>query len=271
MLFRGERPVSRDAVSAVFRDAASALTHHHAIYGLGPGGEWRALANESEEARFTDLVVVLQLADMSGPVDSTEMRHFTDLVQRVSEATGRGFTFMAEVPQALEQARALAEFIRQHEKTMFLSVKPPEGETLPGRLVERGATSLGMEVDERGFFTRYKLIEKRRVALYSLANANENGKFDWDNLPGESLTGVTFFTYPALHPSPAAVFAEMADTAKAFAARCKSQVHSPYGELKPEQIETIRAELEKIAEEMSAAGIKPGSDQARRLFASANS
>ena len=267
VLFRSEREVSRDAVLAVFREAATPLTHHHAIYGLlAPGGEWRSLVNEPEEARFTDLVVALQLADLSGAVDSAEMRHFTNLVQRLSEATGRGFHFMAEVPLALKQAAALAEFIRRYERTLFLLIQPPAGRVLSGTLVQHGAAGLGMDADDEGFFTRYKLVEKRRVALYRLGNVSDNGQFDWEKLPSETFSSVTFFTYPALHAKPAAVFAEMVDTAKAFAARIKAELHSPYGELKAEQVETIRIELEAAAREMSAQGIKPGSEQAVRLF-----
>ncbi len=264
----GERDVSRDSVLAVYREAAADLTKSHSVYGLRlPDRVWRDLENESEEARFGDLVITMQLADRDGPVSEAELTSFSKLVVKLSESTGRGFSFMAPIENARQQAQSIDRFRRQFDSIFVVNIKPLETETFEGAMIDRCASQIGLTPDDNRFYARYKPIGKQKVCLYSLANMSETGEFDIGNMRGTTARGVTFFTRPAVNRSPGAVFSEMVDAAKAFASRVKGEAIAPgYDELSTENVEAIRRSIENVAREMESYGMTPGSEEASRLF-----
>ena len=82
-----------------------------------------------------------------------------------------------------------------------------------------------------------------------------------------NTAGLVFFTRPAVNRSPGAVFSEMVDTAKAFAARIEGVVSSPdHNDLSQEVADEIRKSIEQVAAEMERLGIPAGSDEATRIF-----
>ncbi len=264
----GERDVSRDSVLAVYRQGVAGLSKHHTIYGLRmPGKTWCDLETESEDARFIDLVITIQLADRHGPVSAAEMTQFTDLVARLSASTGRGFAFMAPVASAMQQAARLAEFMRHYDSVSVINVKPLEMDYFPGALIDQCACQLGLEREDK-HYARFKRVGKSQVCLYSLANMSDSGHFDFHNLELEYARGVTFYTHPAVSRSPGAVFSEMVHTAQAFSARVQGQPIASGGDspITQLEIEHTRAKIEHVAAEMSRLGIAPGSEPAVRLF-----
>ena len=264
----GERDVSRDSVLAVYRQGVAGLSKHHTIYGLRmPGKTWCDLEAESEDARFIDLVITIQLADRHGPVSAAEMTQFTDLVARLSASTGRGFAFMAPVASAMQQAARLAEFVRHYDSVSVINVKPLEMDYFPGALIDQCACQLGLEREDK-HYARFKRVGKSQVCLYSLANMSDSGHFDFHNLELEYARGVTFYTHPAVSRSPGAVFSEMVHTAQAFSARVQGQPIASGGDspITQLEIEQTRAKIEQVAAEMSRLGIAPGSEPAVRLF-----
>lgn len=264
----GERDVSRDSVLAVYREAAAGLSKAHSVYGLRlPDKVWRDLEHEPEESRFGDLVITVQLADSSGPVSEQEMTRFSNLVVKLSESTGRGFSFMAPIEHAHRQALAIDRLRRRFDSIFVVNIKPLEDEFFDGGMIDRCASQIGLTPDDNRFYARYKPVGKQKVCLYSLANMSETGEFDIGNMRGAKLRGVTFFTRPAVNRSPGAVFSEMVDAAKAFASRVKGEPIAPgYDDLSNDDIEAIRRSIEKVAREMEGYGIVPGSEEASRLF-----
>ncbi len=264
----GERDVSRDSVLAIYREGAAGIERTHSIYGLRlPEKVWRDVEQESEEARFGDLVVTIQLVDQVGSVTETDMTRFSSLIMKLSESTGRGFSFMAPIENAHMQAQAIERFKQRFDSIFVVNIRPLESEMFEGAIIERCAKQIGLIADENQFFTRYKPVGKQKVSLYSLANMSDTGEFDMENMRAVNTRGVTFFTRPAINRSPGAVFAEMVDAAKAFASRIKGEVIAPgYEDLSTEDAEAIRSSIEKVAAEMESHGINPGSEEANRLF-----
>ncbi|MBX2867915.1 MAG: hypothetical protein KTR18_04540 [Acidiferrobacterales bacterium] len=264
----GERDVSRDSVLAIYREGAAGIARTHSIYGLRlPEKVWRDLEQESEEARFGDLVVTIQLVDQDGLVTEDDMTRFSSLIMKLSESTGRGFSFMAPIENAHKQAEAIGRFRQQFDSIFVVNIRPLEGEMFEGAVIERCAKQIGLTADDNQFFARYKPVGKQKVCLYSLANMSDTGEFDLENMRAVRTRGVTFFTRPAINRSPGAVFAEMVDAAKAFASRIKGEVIAPgYEDLSTDDVEAIRRSIEKVAAEMESYGITPGSEEATRLF-----
>jgi hypothetical protein len=264
----GTRDVGRETVLAQFRDSASKVGKPCRIYGVRlPDNSWCDLEMESEETRYLDIVVTVQLVDKQGPISASQLDRFTALVSSLSEGTGRGFSFMAPVENALLQAQAVADFVRYYDSIFVINVRPEHGDFLDGGAILRCATQLGLEQSETHFFVRNKSVGKKKICLYSLANMTDTGHFDFEDLRGLKTRGVTFFTKPAVNRSPGAVFAEMVDTAKAFAARIKGEAVAPnHDDLSQDDIDDIRRSIEKVSNEMEQLGMAPGSDEAMRVF-----
>ncbi len=264
----GERDVGRESVLAQYREAKSSLTKISRIHGIKfPEKSWCDLEQESEDARFGDLIVTIQLADQKGSIDKAELTQFSNLVSKLSGGTGRGFTFMAPIESALQQASAISDFVRFYDSIFVINIKPVQTEYFDGTLINRCATQLGLERSENNYFVRNKIMGKRKVCLYSLANMSDTGTFDFDNIKDLRTRGVTFFTKPAANRSPGAVFSEMVDTAKAFAGRVKGEAIAPnHDDLSQEDVDQIRLDIEKVADDMEEQGMTPGSDEAMRIF-----
>jgi len=264
----GERDVSRESVLAIYREAAAGLAKNHSIYGLLlPEKVWRDLENEPEESRFGDLIITMQLVDQNGPVSEQDMTRFSSLVMKLSESTGRGFSFMAPIENAQQQAQVIDQFRQQFDSIFVVNIRPVEDEVFEGAVIARCAGQIGLTEDDNNFYARYKPVGKQKVCLYSLANMSDTGEFDLENMRAMRTRGVTFFTRPAVNRSPGAVFSEMVDAAKAFASRIKGEVIAPgYDDLSMEDVEAIRRSIEKVAREMESYGINPGSEEATRLF-----
>ena len=264
----GARDVGRETVLAIYREGAMDLTKPHSIHGLKePERVWCNLEDEAEDSRFADLVVTVQLADRAGAISEREMNRFSALVSKLSEGTGREFRFMTTVDNAFTQADAIAEFIDYFDSIFVVNITPQGANRFQGAAIDRTAPRMGLERDTNRYYSRFKSVGKGRVTLYSLADRSETGRFDFDNMNFFSARGLIFFTKPAVNRSPGAVFAEMVDTAKAFASRIQGVVNSPnHDDLSQDDVETIRASIEQVAAEMERLGIPAGGDQATRLF-----
>ncbi len=264
----GDRDVGRETVLALYRAAAADLTKPHGIHGFKtPDQTWRNVETEAEDSRFTDLVLTIQLADRNGAISEREMTRFSALVSRLSEGTGREFVFMAPVENAFAQADAIAGFTRHFDAVFVVNIRSRGAERFHGPAIARCAPQMGLERDDNHYYSRFKSIGKTRVALYSLADLSDSGRFDFDNPKSFSTRGLTFFTRPAVNRSPGAVFTEMVDTARAFASRIKGEVNSPnHGDLSQEEVEATRKSIEQVAAEMERFGIAAGSDEAARIF-----
>ena len=264
----GQRDVGRETVLAIYRNGAAELGKMHGIHGFKtPEQEWCNVEDQAEDARFADLVVTIQLADHNGAISEQEMARFSALVSLLSEGTGRESVFMAPVKSAFAQADALADFTRHFDSVFTVNIRPQGVERFHGPVIDRYAPQMGLERDANHHYSRFKSVAKGKVALYSLANLSDNGRFDFENMNAFSTHGLTFFTKPAVNRSPGAVFAEMVDTAKAFASRLKGEVNSPNQDnLSQEEVEATRRSIERVAAEMERLGIPAGSDEAARLF-----
>ena len=264
----GARDVGREAVLAIYRDGAADFSKPRGVYGFKtPEEVWCDVEDEAEDARFTDIVMTIQLADCNGAISEREMTRFVALVSRLSRGTGREFVLMAPVESAFAQADAIAEFVRHFDSMFVVNIHPPVAESFYGPAIDRCAPQMGLERDENHYYSRFKPVGKGRVALYSLADLSDTGRFDFDNMKSFNTRGLTFFTKPAVNRSPGAVFAEMVDTAKAFASRIKGEASSPgYDDLSQQEVEVIRKSIERVAAEMERLGIPAGSDEAARIF-----
>lgn len=263
----GQRDVGRETVLAIYRDGSMDLTKTHSIHGLKvDSNEWCDLQHETEDSRFADLVLSIQLADRDGAVSESEMTRFSALVARLSECTGREFLFMTTIENALVQATAVAEFIKYFDSVCAINVRADDEQPLTGTVIDRQATQIGME-KTGDYYSRFESINKNKEVLYHLANTSDTGKFDFEAIQSFHTKSVTFFIKPAVSRVPVKAFAEMVDTARSFASRIKGVTnwHGHDG-LYEEEVKAMRESIEQNTEQMKRLGIAAGSDIASRLF-----
>lgn len=266
----GEREISRDAALAIYRDGEVDLHAPHRMYGFRmPEKEWRDMEYETEEGRYADLVLTMQLLQGGRAATESDLTHFTSLVYRIAESTGREFHFMGSMEEALQQTRALSDFFKRYDTTTVLHIQPLANDApFEGALLDKSARELGLEPDgDSNHYHRLKRMGKSQVRLYTLANLSDTGEFDFFRLNLFSTRGVLFYMKSALNPSPGAVFGEMADTARAFASRIGGEVVvRGEDEFTQEVADKMRRRIEKVAASMEQEGIAPGSEEAIRLI-----
>lgn len=266
----GNKDVGRETVIAQYHAGISSLSDKCRIFGLKvPDQKWFDMEQQSEGARFNDIVVSIQLAGPNGPVSALELDKFVRVVKKISMGTGRQYSIMADKDSALKQAQAIAEFIRCYDSVHLVNVQSSQKNYMHGRDIERAAAQLGLEKGANNFFVRYKTAGKEKVNLYCLVNMNETGEFDFGNLSQLSTEGVIFFFRPAINRLPGAVFSEMVYTAKSFASRVQAEVLSKNKQdLSQDDIDRIRRSIEDRANEMKVLGLASGSEEAMRIFRS---
>ncbi len=264
----GERDVGRETVLAIYREGASSFTRKSSIFGMRlPDRVWRDIEQESEDVRFAELVITIQLADRRGPISEAEMVRFSNLISNLSERTGRGFAFMASMESALEQAKAIHSFVRHFDSTFVLNILPKNEMVFEDTMIDRVARQIGLERSAENHYVRNKRVGKHKVCLYRLTNLDGSGQFDFDNLGTVSVDGVAFSIKPSHTRIPGAVFSEMMDAAKVFASRVKGEVTTPTHQgLSASAADEIRSSIEVVTQEMEKHGIKAGSEEAIRIF-----
>ncbi|MGR3984838.1 MAG: cell division protein ZipA C-terminal FtsZ-binding domain-containing protein [Gammaproteobacteria bacterium] len=263
----GRRDVGREIALGIFHENAADFSMPRSIHGVKmPDNAWRNLEEEAEGSRFGDLVITIQLADRSGAVTPREMAKFSELVSRMSEVTGREFSFMAPVENAIAQARVIADFIAHFDSEFALRIRPRSDATFAGADLHRCALELGLEA-EAHHYARFQTAGGKRAALYTLMDFERRDGFDFENIAQCSARELVFLTRPALNHAPGAVFAEMVNTARAFAARMDGAVCMRDEEELPQAtVDAQRAVIEQAAAEMARFGIPAGSAEAVKIF-----
>ncbi|MGR3914124.1 MAG: hypothetical protein OD918_06305 [Gammaproteobacteria bacterium] len=255
----GARDVGRESALAIFHENAGAFSMPRSIHGIGiADNAWRNLEEEAEGSRFGDLVVTIQLADRNGAVTPREMMQFSELVSRLSEITGREFSFMAPVKNAIAQSRVIADFIAHFDSVFALRIRPRGAAAFDGAELHHCAQGLGLESARHHYVKCKTAGDGGQVALYTLIDAQPGG-FNFENIAQHTAREVIFRTRPAHHAAPGAVFAEMAAAAGAFAARMDGVAGALDGEeLSQAVVNAQRARIERAAAEMASFGIPPG-------------
>ncbi|GIT49238.1 MAG: hypothetical protein Ct9H300mP14_11660 [Gammaproteobacteria bacterium] len=83
----GDELVDGDSVLSLYREYEINLKHPRAVHGRShPGRVWLDLEQAGSDELFADLVVSLQLADHSGPVEKTELTRFNSLYLHLRKA-----------------------------------------------------------------------------------------------------------------------------------------------------------------------------------------
>lgn len=262
----GDEPVERDRILAIYREHEYLLEHAHTIHGRAvPSGQWCDMEGEPESTSFTDVVMTLQLCDRNGPVTESELTRFTNLVFAFSESLDRKFNFQGSVEEALAQAARLDRFCRENDVFAIINIRGEGDRQLRGPEVLRAVEGSGMRYGDMKVF--HGPPSATGEALFSLANMVKPGIFELDRIKDFTTPGLTLFMSVPRCPNPADVFMRMAYVARKVANQLGGTMLDQKNQpLDDTSIKQIRRQVEELGESMDRKGIRPGSEEALRLF-----
>ena len=262
----GSDPVERDRILSVYRQQEYLLEHEHSIHGrIAPSGEWRNIESEDETATFMDVVLTIQLADRNGPVNSSEMTRFNNLVFSLSENLDRKFKYQSTTEEAMAQAERLEQFCEDFDVLAIINICAEGDRKFRGPEVLRAVEGSGMRYGDLKVFHGPEGASGE--ALYSIANMVKPGAFELDRMQDFTTPGLTIYMNVPRCPNPGDVFSRMAYVAGKIATNLGGVMKDQNNHVLDDRaVHQIRRQVEELGQKMTEKGMKPGSDEALRLF-----
>lgn len=264
----GRGPVLRDQALGPYKQNEYVLEKPRALYGLRYlMGTWSALEHDPDDAQYSDLALMLQLVDQRGPAEQSELNAFSQLALRLADAFHRPLRLGMTIEQALARAHELQRFVDQYDVIASVNILADNGHGFPGRAIEQAARRHGMQFGAMNIFHMKSGNASGCRHLFSMANLYEPGTFDLSALDSFQTAGLTLFMTVPCVQDPPRVFEKMVATAKGLAqmlgGRLSDQDRRP---LTDEGIAAIQRQIKRIAADISAYGITPGTETALRFF-----
>ncbi len=261
----GKKSISRNRALGLFKQNEYMLEKPRAIYGLRHVTRvWSNLETDPELTEYDDLKLALQVVDDSGAVEESELNTFVQMGLTFGDKFKRRTLFSLDVDDAIVIARGLDEFCKQHDVIASINVVANSPVGFPGNTIAAVANEMGLRFGEMNIF--HHLGDNGRLE-YSMANLFQPGNFDRDNLDKFRTKGLTLFMQVPRVTDCVKVFGDMITVAMQMADRMGGRlVDQDMKSLTESGINTIRSQIEKIADDMRTRGIPPGGEAALRLF-----
>ena len=264
----GRGPVLRDEALGVYKQNEYLLDKPRHICGLRfRGGSWSDLENDPPFTEYSDLSLAIQLTDAKGPIEETELNTFVQMGLKMADTLQRPTRLSLPFEKALNRARELNEFCDKYDVIASINIVTDREKGFRGTDVDRAATDLGMQY---GAMKIYHMKSDDILGCrhqFSLANLYKPGHFDRDEKDTSHTKGLTLFMSVACAQNPDQVFDKMMKTAEQLCqtldGRMEDQDHRP---LSKKGLSVIRSQIERMASDMVAQGIVPGSEPALRIF-----
>jgi cell division protein ZipA len=136
-----------------------------------------------------------------------------------------------------------------------------------GRMIDDAAKLVGLQFGAMNIYHRKNDQALGCQHLFSLANLYQPGEFDPDKLDRFRTQGLTLFMNVPCTYQPVRVFDQMVEVARVLCRRLEGRMEdNDHRALTDQGLMVIRTQIERIASEMTARGIVPGSATAMRLF-----
>lgn len=261
-------PVERDSVLGIYRQNEYTLDRPHALYGRHPKtGRWSNLERDPVRTRFAELALAIQLADAKGAVSESELNGLASIAVDIADQQSCRTVFLTTFEQALEWGRELDRFCRTHDLLASINILSNSAAGFGGRAIDQAAHRIGMQY---GVHNIYHMIGREgsgQRVLFSLANLRQPGEFDLEKLAELKTPGVILFMIVPCVPDPGQAFARLAGAANSLCRLLDGRSADQEGRaLTPDGLKAIRVQVDRIAVDMRAYGIPPGSETAVRLF-----
>lgn len=252
-----EQPVSGDRVLATLQPFRHAGRQTVTVLG-GRDGAWYAVRSRE---RFDAIVVAIQLASRSGPLNEVE---FSEFVTRL-ESAAEQIPARCDVPDMIEtiaRARNLDACCAPLDAQIGVTLANPEGVWSAAVLAEE-AEALGLVLRSDG---RFHAALDDGTTLFVLQTAEGPG-FRVDQLASMTCSRVTFLLDLPRAPRALDPYQGMIATAQRLAVRLSAViVDDQLRTLTPSMLESIGKQIEPVYTKLDSAGLPAGSPRALALF-----
>lgn len=264
----GAGPLLRDRALGIYRQNEYVLEKPRQLCGLRYlVGQWKALDRDADDAQYSDLALAIQLSDARGAIGESELNNFVQLGLKLADNFGRPLKLSMTVEQALERARQMQRFAEKYDVIASVNVIAEGGTAFAGRAIAQAARQQGMDFGAMNIYHMKNDKAHGCRHLFSMANLFQPGAFDPETLDSFSTPGLTLFMTVPCVDEPPRVFENMVSTAKGLCqtlgGKLTDQDQHP---LSDEGVSTIQRQIKRITADISAQGIRPGSENALRFF-----
>jgi hypothetical protein len=252
-----EQPVSGDRVLASLAAFRHAGRQNVLLLG-GREGLWYPVRAME---RFDALLVAIQLANRSGPLNEVE---FSEFVTRL-ESAAEQIPATCDAPEMIEtiaRARSLDASCAPLDAQIGLTLANPEG-VWAGELIALECEAQGMVLRSDG---RFHATLDEAVTLFTLQNA-DGPAFRVDNLEKLATSRITFVLDVPTVAQELDPYRLMTRAAQSMASRLGAViVDDQLRTLTPTMLEAIARQIEPVYAKLDAAGMSAGSRRALALF-----
>jgi cell division protein ZipA len=264
----GPGPLLRDRALGIYRQNEYLLEKPRQLYGLRYlVGRWSSLEQDGEDAQYSDLALAVQLVDANGATNESELNAFVQLGLKLADAFNRPMKLSLTVEQALARTVELQRLAQQYDVIASVNVVAESDRTFSGPAIAQAARQQGMDFGAMNIYHLKSNSARGCRHLFSMANLYQPGVFDPETIDRFKTTGLTLFMTVPCVSEPVRVFERMMQTAKglceSLGGKLTDQDRRP---LSDEGLSTIQRQIKRIASDISALGINPGSETALRFF-----
>ncbi|MDO5289315.1 MAG: cell division protein ZipA C-terminal FtsZ-binding domain-containing protein [Pseudomonadota bacterium] len=255
------RIVSGDAVLAALPATRRVGSKPFAVEGRNEATQaWEfPLAGQ----RYGALQAGVQLANRTGALNEIEFSEFVGKAQAFADAIG-GAPEFPDMLHEVARARELDQFASQHDAQLGLTLRARGTAWSPG-FVHQQAARLGFVA---GVIPGRMVLPAQEAGLPPVLDLSFDAQAALADDPAHSaLTEVTLNLDVPQVQRAEQPFARLRDTAFALANAMGGVITDDVGQpLKPEMIDTIGVDLERLYDTLESHDLAAGSPQARRLF-----
>jgi FtsZ-interacting cell division protein ZipA len=254
-----DQPVEADVYAPMIAESAG-LARHVLWEGMA-GGIWQAV-DPTLDLAYRELRVGVQLADRGGPIESTALAAFDDLMVAFAARMG-AVAQREELNEAVRRAQVVDQFCAETDIEVAVNVVGRSGVTFAATKLRGLAEAQGLSRLPSG---EYALKDDYGRVLFSLRNGHPA---EAPGLAGEQpyYTQLTFAVDVPRTPQPSSAFERMYTTALQFA-------DALHGELVDDNKKPLTAQGRKviadtihgIVADMQTRSVVPGSSVALRLY-----
>jgi len=262
------KPISRDRALGIYKQNEYILEKPRGLYGLrNVTRVWSNLDSDPINTEYTDLRLAIQLADIEGPVNESELHNFTQLALKLADPLKRRTLFSMEFDEAIEMAKVLDDFCKEFDVVASVNIlsKGPVGFT--GMDILHEMSVLGLEFGKKNVFHKHPNFDKRKFPSYSIANLYDPGEFNMEAMQRFVTKGLTVFMQVPCVRDPGTAFKEMIKDALHLCNELNGtlldQDNKP---MTQNGIDAIENQIRVLDQRMRERGIAPGTETAIRLF-----
>jgi hypothetical protein len=213
--------------------------------------------------RYRALQAGVQLANRTGPLNEIEFSEFVLKAQHYADAVGGAPEFPDMLPE-VARARELDQFAGQHDAQLGLTLRARGARWSPG-FIQQQAARLGFVA---GVIPGRMVLPSSEPGLPPVLDLSFDPQAALSEDPAQAAIPLVTLglDVPQVHRGEQP-FARLRDAAFALAEAMDGLITDDAGQpLRPETLDTIGADLDRLYDTLEQHDLAAGSPQARRLF-----